>query len=118
MDREYSGMSEYEVKLAAFARAMRYKLELRQRRPPDPAKWPVDGVDAEGRRDWLRCSPTFLRKKIFEELSELVEATISATSQEEIAYEAADVALVAFMIAERAGVCWTDPVLLGEQPRG
>lgn len=109
-----SGMRNVDWKLDNFVLAMRYKLRLRAKRPPDPTKWPVDAVDANGDRDWLQCSEEFLRAKLTEETTELHEEVAfcdalllpSGTDLDKLAFEAADVALVAFMIAERAGVDW------------
>ena len=92
-----------------------YKIRLRARRLPDPAKWPTGAVDEAGDRDWRRCSVKFLLGKLREEVGELeIEATeydqsIDTTFGDlegvrlRVRYEAADVAAVALMIAERCG---------------
>lgn len=93
-----------------------YKIRLRARRPPDPAKWPPDGVDADGNRDWLRCSPAFLLRKLDEEVTELraeVNRALDAPSVsalDDLRFEAADVAAVALMLAERCGAYDGRPV--------
>jgi hypothetical protein len=81
-------------RLRSFLGTMHYKLDLRKKRPPDPAKWPLDAVDLVGNRDWHKCSLEFLRKKLEEETAELFEPGA------DVRLEAADVALVAFMIAD------------------
>lgn len=117
-----SAMTGVHERLTNFLAVMQYKLELRKKRPPDPKKWPLDGVDENGDRDWTKCHPRFLMCKLDEEVDELIEACGGTLCTEckdthqfgeldvDIATEAADVALVAFMIAEKAGVDW-DQVL-------
>lgn len=96
------------VNLDTFLLFMRYKLDLRRRRPPNPSKWPIDAVDENGDRDWTKCSPAFLAKKLEEEKHELFAEMyrIEGRDLDALAFEAADVALVAFMIADAAGVDW------------
>ncbi len=101
-----SGMKTAPLNLDKFLLLMRYKLELRRKRPPDPKKWPVAAVDENGDRDWNRCPMSFLTKKMSEELGELYDEVEYADHAAEVAMEAADVALVAFMIAERYGIDW------------
>lgn len=108
-----SGMTHSYVNLDIFLRFMRYKLELRKKRPPNSEKWPLDAVDADGNRDWRKVPPKRLRVKLDEEVDELMaefkaleEGAMDEATRDKIAFEAADVALVAFMIADRAGVDW------------
>jgi hypothetical protein len=88
-------------------RAMAFKWTQRRFRPSDPKKWPLDAVTPDGERDWLRADPEFLRQKLVEEMTELLEASDAsqneAISHDEVELEAADVALAAAMLADRLG---------------
>jgi len=84
--------------------AAEYKIKLRAKRPPDPAKWPLDGVDADGNRDWNRCDAEFLISKLGEESLELTEEVCRTyTDRDKIRLEAADVAAITMMIADKCG---------------
>ncbi len=88
--------------------AMAYKMTLRAKRPPDSAKWPADAVDEHGNRDWLKCSANFLLLKLREEVGELLAEFDGPTLDAvRVRHEAADVAAVAMMVAEKAG-CYDD----------
>ncbi len=91
--------------------AVAYKMSLRAKRPPDSAKWPADAVDEYGNRDWLKCSPKFLVLKLREEFGELIAEVDNYTAPmldlKKVRHEAADVAAVALMLADRLG-CYTD----------
>lgn len=93
-----------------------HKIHLRAKRPPDPAKWPIGAIDEAGDRDWLRCSVQFLIDKLREEVGELevevteydqsIETTFGGLEdvRSRVRYEAADVAAVVMMLAERCEV--------------
>lgn len=67
----------------------------------DPAKWPVEGQNAAGERDWRICPIRFLFDKLHEEAQELEDAVLNAETIENIRKEAGDVAAVAMMLVDR-----------------
>lgn len=80
-----------------------HKIMLRARRPPNPAKWPLDAIDEHGNRDWRKCSQGFLWGKLMEEVAEFRETLSSPhISSENIRFEGADVAAVAMMLVDHS----------------
>lgn len=69
----------------------------------DASKWPVNDLNADGERDWLRCSHDFLERKLQEEVLELCSAIRTFEPILNIRKEAGDVAAMAMMIADKAG---------------
>lgn len=69
-----------------------------------PGKWPEDGYNESGQRDWQKTSYAFLFDKLDEEVAELKAAIEEHASVEDVLKEAADVSAVAMMLADAAGV--------------
>lgn len=68
-----------------------------------PGKWEAAGHDADGTRNWLKCTHGFLVDKFMEEVKELIYAVMTREPIANILKEAGDVSAMAMMLADSQG---------------
>lgn len=104
--RPGASVTDVRPEVAAFARAMQYKLDKNKHK--DGAGWPRN---ADGSRNgWHDCTIEFLAGKLSEEVDELLdEVEKRRLNKEATRNEAADVGNIAMMLADVCGALSTTP---------